>query len=81
MNIVIKSKQGKNIRIPLPSVLVFNRFTAGLMPKYLKQNGLDISKKQARVFVKELHRFRRRHRDWVLVEVQSASGDYVKIKL
>lgn len=81
MKIVVKSNEGTNIRLPIPSGLVLNRFAAGFAPKYLKEYGIDITKEQAINFVKELNRYRRRHPEWVLVEVQSSDGEYVKIKL
>ena len=49
--------------------------------KYLKEYGLNVSKAQAAAFVKELNRYRRRHPEWVLVEAETADGDYVKVKL
>lgn len=81
MRIVVKSNEGPNLWLPFPSGLVLNRFVAGLAPKYLKQYGLNITKEQAIFFVKELNRYRRKHPEWVLVEVQSSDGEYVKIKL
>lgn len=81
MRIVVKSNEGPNLWLPFPSGLVLNRFVAGLAPKYLKQYGLNITKEQAIFFVKELNRYRRKHPEWVLVEVQRFDGEYVKIKL
>ena len=81
MKIVVKSNEGPNIRLPIPSGLVLNRFLAGFAPKYLKEYGLDITKEQAITFIKELNRYRRKHPEWVLVEVQSSDGEYVLIKL
>lgn len=81
MKIVVNSKDGTNIILPFPTGLMLNSAMAGIGIKYLKQYGINISKKQSSAFIKELNRFRRKHRDWVLVEVQSADGDYVKIKL
>ena len=81
MKIVVKSNEGSNIRLPIPSGLVLNRFTAGFAPKYLKEYGIDITQEQAVTFIKELNRYRRKHPEWVLAEVQSSSGEYVKVKL
>lgn len=81
MRIVLKSKRGPNIRLPIPSELVLNRVTAGLVRKHLKECGLTVSKKQTVAFLKTLNRYRRKHPEWVLVEAQSSDGTYVQIKL
>ena len=80
MRIVVKSSEG-NIWLPIPSGLVFNPLTACFAPKFLKEQGVEITRAQAIAFVKELNRYRRKHPKWVLMEVESADGDYVKIKL
>ena len=81
MKIVLKSNEGPNIWLPLPSGLVLNRFVAGFAPQYLKDYGIDISKEQAVLFVKALNQYRHKHPEWILVEVESSSGEYVKVKL
>ena len=81
MKIVVKSNEGPNIWLPIPSGFVLNRFTAGFAPKYLKEHGLDITKEQAVLFVKALNQYRRKHPEWVLAEAQSSDGEYVKVKL
>ena len=81
MKIVVTTNEGPNIRLPIPSGLVLTRFVAGFAPKYLKEYGLNITKEQAIAFIKELNRYRRKHPEWVLVEVESSDGEYVKVKL
>ena len=81
MKIVVKSNEGPNIWLPLPSGLVLNRFVAGFAPKYLKEYGIDITKEQAVVFIKALNQYRHKHPEWVLVEAECSSGEYVKVKL
>ena len=81
MKIVVKSNEGPNIRLPIPSGLVLNRFAAGFAPKYLKEYGIDITRQQAVAFTKELNRYRRKHPEWVLVEAECSGGEYVKVKL
>ena len=80
MKITVRSDE-VNLRIPIPTGLVFNDLTAALVPKFMEQNGVTITAKQARKFIRAMRKFKRRHRDWTLVEVQSAEGDYVEIKL
>ncbi len=81
MRIVVRESQGHNIFIPFPSWLVFNRFSAGYLVRLVDGKGLTMNKEQARTLIKALNKYRRKHRDWVFVEVRSADGDYVKIKL
>ena len=81
MRIVVKNNGGPNIRLSIPSGLVLNRFASGFVQGFLKELGLDITKEQAIIFIKELNRYRQNHPKWVLVEVQSSSGEYVFIKL
>ena len=81
MRIVVKSNEGPNLWLPIPSGLVLNRFVAGFAPKYLREYGLNITKEQAISFSNELNRYRRKHPEWVLVEVESSDGEYVKVKL
>ena len=81
MKIVVKSNEGPNIWLPIASRLVLNRFVAGFAPKYLKEYGIDITKEQAVLFVKALNQYRHKHPEWVLVEAECSSGEYVKVKL
>ena len=81
MKIVVKSNEGPNIWLTIPTGLVLNRFVAGFAPKYLKGYGLDITKEQAVVFIKALNHYRHTHPEWVLVEAECSSGEYVKVKL
>lgn len=81
MKIVVVNPPNKDIRLTIPTGLVLNRLTAAVAPKCLRNSGVSITGKQAAAFVRELNRFRRAHPEWVLVEVQSANGEYVKVKL
>lgn len=81
MKIVVKSKDGPNLWLPIPTGLVLNRFAAGVVRDFMKEFGLAITKEQAIRFIKELKRYRRMHPQWVLVEAQSSDGEYIRIKL
>ncbi len=81
MKIVVLNPPSQDIRLTIPTGLVLNRLTAAIAPRCLKNSGVCITSKQAIAFVKELNRFRCAHPEWVLVEVQSADGEYVKVKL
>lgn len=81
MKIAVKSSGRPNICLPFPTMLALNRFTAGFISHYLKDCSIDIAKDQTIIFIKALNRYRRRHPDWVLLEVQGSDGEYVSIQL
>ena len=81
MKIVVKSKEGSNIDIAIPTGLILNSFTEVFIRKYLYKNGINITRKQAILFIQTLKQFRHEHMDWVLVEVHSSKGGYAKVKL
>ncbi len=80
MRITVRSGD-TSLRIPIPTALILNNFTAGLVPQFMAQNGVTITKKQARKLVRAIRDSKRRLGNWVLVEAQTANGDYVEIKL
>lgn len=74
-----------NIKIIFPTCLVLNRLAALAAPKIfnrkLKQHGMELTSAQAVKLIKTLKRFRRRHKNWKLVEVNSADGEHIEIRL
>ena len=81
MKILVKEHGGHTIRLVFPSGLVLYSLSARFLPKYLEEQGIHITREQALMFIKELNRFRKSHRDWKLVEVQDADGEIVEIRL
>lgn len=88
MKIIIKDSD-TNRNITLPSRLILNSLTATLAPRLINKkvnSGKDeckpkITGSQLRVLIREINRYRRKHKDWVLVEVEErATGDKVIIK-
>lgn len=69
------------LTIPIPTGLVFNRFTARFIPLALADSGVPVTADQAVRLVDIINRFRKTHPDWVLVDVQSADGERVRVKL
>ena len=80
MRIIVRDKD-THLNLPIPTRLVFNGLTAGLLCWGLEKHGTHVSRKQLMVFVKELHRFPRRQNRWTLVEVEGHEGEQVKITL
>lgn len=81
MEITIKKQEETKIEICLPTKMCLNTFTAIFVPNIFKNSGVTITRKQARRFVKEIIKFRTRHKGWKLVEVHSANGEQIDIIL
>ena len=80
MKISINSGDTKFV-FRFPTGLVFNRLTAGIVCKKLKKEGIHLTRKQTILFIKELKRYKKKHRDWNLVEVEGSDEDSVIIKI
>ena len=80
MRIIVRNEDVK-LWLPIPTAWLFNEFTVGFIPKVMEQNGFSITKQQARELVHAVRKCNRIHRGLTLVEVESADGGYVKIKL
>ena len=81
MIIKIRSNDGPNLFIPFPTGLLCNRLTAGFAAKAMEQNGWNATPAQMVRFFRAVRRYKSKHPDWVLTEVQSSNGDYVYVKL
>ena len=81
MIVKIRSQSGPNLFIPIPLGLFCNRLTVGFAAKAMAQNGWTATPEQMLKLFRIMRRYKRKHPDWVLAEVQSADGDYVLIKI
>ena len=81
MLVKVRSKDGPNLTIPLPTGLFCNRLTAGIAAKAMAQNGWNATPEQMARFFRCLRDCKRRFPDWVITEVESADGDYIYVKL
>ena len=79
MKIEIHSDEGRNFDLQLPTGLLVNPISAMFLPGVLEEKGIVASRAQALALVRAINRYRRSHPGWVLVEVESADGDHVKI--
>ena len=74
MRIVIKDNDRRSpIKLRFPTPLALKALS--------KKGGMSLTRKQAVMFARELRRFKKRHKDWKLVEVTSADGEHVEITL
>ena len=81
MRIYIKTSGMTDIRLWFPTALVFNRLTASFIPAVMQQNGIQMTAVQARTFVNVIRDSKRRFKDLTLVEVETADGTGVLIRL
>lgn len=64
-----------------PTRLAINRLTAGFIRRKLRREGVTLSRKQTVRLIKSLHKYRRKHPEWNLVEACEAGGDNVIVRL
>ena len=80
MKISIKSDDLK-LTLRLPTGLILNRLTAGIVCRKLKKEGIHLTRKQTVLFIKELKKYKKKHRDWNLVEISENDTNSVIIKI
>ena len=80
MKIFIKDDKSE-MTLCFPTGLVINRLTAGIVCRSLKKKGIHLSRKQTVLFIKELKRYKKKHRDWNLVEISENDTNSVIIKI
>lgn len=80
MKIFIKSDDLK-LTLRLPTGLILNRLTAGIVCRKLKKEGIHLTRKQTVLFIKELKKYKKKHRDWNLVEVSENDTNSIVIKI
>ena len=82
MRVIINGNERHgSIKLLFPTGLLLNRFTACFAPMVLKNEDIPITSKQAVKLIKELRRCKKRFPDWKIVEVRSADGEFIEIKL
>lgn len=64
-----------------PTRLAINRLTAGFIRRNLREEGIKLSRKQTVCIIKALHKYRRKHPEWNLVEAREAGGDNVIVRI
>lgn len=78
---LIVTKPERDIRLLLPTCLVLNRLSAQIGSRAMQDKNVRISPAQLNGLFRELRRFKREHPDWVLVEAETASGEYITVRL
>jgi len=71
----------RDMCIPIPSALALNQLTALFLPGIMKQNGISMTRAQAAAFIRAINDYRRRHPEWVMVDITSGGGSRVEIRI
>jgi hypothetical protein len=75
----------RDIRIWIPSGLVFNKLTISIgiwaMKKYTPQYSWNLTAEQLNAVFSELRRIKAKHGSWELVNVQGSDGEMVRVIL
>ena len=83
MNIHIQWS-GHNIRLALPTSLVFHRRILRFALGNIRMDGVTangLSRQQTDTLSAEIRRIKKKHGTWTLVEVESADGERVTVTL
>lgn len=78
---LIVTKPERDIRLLLPTGLVLNGLSAQIVSLAMRKKDVRLSPAQLSGLFRELRRFKREHPDWVLVEAETASGEYITVRL
>ncbi len=88
MRIYVKSPGSRTINLVLPTRLILNNITATIGTKQVNryinkstQEEIHLSTTEVRKFIKLVHQLKKKYPDWCIVDVESADGEVVKIKL
>lgn len=60
---------------------VLNRITASIISKKLKEKGVNLTRSQTALFVKEIARYKKNNNDWNIVEIKEKNGDTIVIRI
>ncbi|MCM1299610.1 MAG: hypothetical protein NC203_00860 [Firmicutes bacterium] len=82
MRITVKTAE-KSTELVIPTRLLLNRFAVKRLIKHVPENTAEnLTPEAAAKLAAELNRFRRRHKHWVLVDVEDGgTGERIVIKL
>ena len=63
----------------IPMGVALNDVTASLLARKLREKGYDISPAQMRDLFRKIRRYRKKHPDWVPVEIETAEQETVRL--
>lgn len=79
MKLIIQDGSGEKHNINLPTGMVLNRISAGIVCGVLKKYDIELQKKQLVELMKVAKNYKKRHPEWKLLEVDDANGEHVEV--
>ena len=79
MRVVVKEGSRRVFHLRLPTGLMLNPVSAGVISIKLRETDVKISGKQLYVLFRAIKRYKKKHPEWKLVEVESRSGEAVEV--
>jgi hypothetical protein len=64
-----------------PTRLILNNFTAGIIRRKLKKDGINVTKKQILPIIKEIKRYKKRNSNWIFAEINEKNGTYISWRI
>ena len=83
MRIIVKNGNHTDVNLIIPTSLILNRVSILVLQQICKKQNVELplSKKQLIDFMKVVRKYKRRHLNWKLMEVESVDGERVEISL
>lgn len=80
MRIRIRTEKS-NLVLPLPGILLLNRLSGRFFAAALRESGSCVTDEQIQRMITLLRQYRRAYRGWVLLDVRTADGTQVELRL
>lgn len=80
MKINIKTEE-HNLNVRMSNWLALNDLTYGFIVRKLKQNGVKVKRRQFKKFIKLCKKYKKKHKGWNLVEVETKNKENVIIEI
>ena len=60
-----------------PTGLILNNFTAGIIQRKIKKDGINVTKKQILPIIKEIKRYKKHNSDWIFAQINEKNGNTI----
>ena len=64
-----------------PTRFILNNFTAGIIRRKLKKDGINLTKKQILPIIKEIKRYKKRNSNWIFAQINEKNGNTITWKI